>query len=277
MNPESISEFQQSGGMFGTDLYSLTMFNYRDDFADIGADSEVRRLLGEFSDFDSVATYLKVEPYKISHNKVVAAVILNGRSGHVFTYYAGRDIHGFSPDLDTLINTGIVDQDQVPALSRVLESGQEWQESVAKVDWKSGYAAPNDDVYCSLSGLLAALNLNEVSSNDVRLGTRGVESAQRIQASLTARVGKLAEKYAVEIEHYHANLSGLKLDDATRALSVDELERRVRNYVVDKMFMDKFSRENNLLSFEVLALASEPVKISADHKFAQRFIQQLLA
>jgi len=160
---DDLEAFKDAAGRLGSDLYSLTAYDYSNEFSSVGPNDRIMNILEPLSSSSKpVADYLSVELSTITDDKVVSAVILNERNGEMFGFYSGTGGSLFSPSLSTLISKGIVDTDQVTVLKRIEAAGKDYARVVKRVDWDAGEEASDSSVYDSLDGLTSALKLPDL-------------------------------------------------------------------------------------------------------------------
>jgi hypothetical protein len=203
-----IEDFKGVAGSLGSDLYSLTAYDYSNEFSSVGPNDQIMNILEPLSKRSKpVADYLSVELDTITDDKVVSAVILNERNGEMFGFYAGTGGALFSPPLSTLTSKRIVDPDQVTVLKRIESAGKDYAKIVKRVDWDAGEEASDSIVYDSLDGLTYALRLpdlpepvravpdSELSPEELE---RNKEMNDRVDARVQAAIAKyLADKQAM--------------------------------------------------------------------------------
>jgi hypothetical protein len=159
----SSDDIKSIGGDLGRDLYSVTVYNTGDDFADI---SQVTSHTWKLENFKSpvIKSYLSQSNHDISNEKTISCVIFNSRNGEFFRFNSGESGGGFEPDLNQLVSGGMIDPDQLNVLRDIDSVGKKYAAALANVDWKAGNTAEGrgaSQMYNVLSRLKDALNLRE--------------------------------------------------------------------------------------------------------------------
>lgn len=201
----ALDEFKQLAGDLGGDLYSITMYDYSNEFSSIGPNSRVENVLTDLSGDPIIDQYLGVGEMQTSDDKIVGAVILNDRNGKFFAYYSGDGIEGFSPQESAqgLVGAGIISSDQVAPLQSVARAGKEYNKIVSNTYWDAGETAEDSRVYGALDSLTSALALPDLPvirkaprddelSDEQREENR--ERHERVMAAVKAELAKRAAK-----------------------------------------------------------------------------------
>jgi len=185
LDPAIIDNLKRYAGDLGGDLYSVTIYNTSDDFAGIEPISDV---VSALEDLDSavVAKYIDQDVYDISENKVITALIYNDRNGKCFVFSAAADGGGIEPPIATLLNKGVIDDDQTSILETISQSGKRYTSLLKNVRWKSG-AAPvgrnAEDMLGALDALKSDLNLREFKNKSYSQLPRLNAAERQAQAS----------------------------------------------------------------------------------------------
>lgn len=197
----AISDLKAKMGSMGGDLYSISAYNYDDEFSKIGPNKVVRRML-DAVDNPVISDYWQYDNMDITNDKIVSAVILNDRNDEFITFYCGAGVNKFEPgDVQQLVRDGVIDNDQVSVLQQLKQSGEEYKRTIGRVEWKAGYEARNSRVYDDLNGVIDALRLPQlpreqvVSYHDLERETPDEREAA-IQRILAKRKEKEAQKNA---------------------------------------------------------------------------------
>ena len=197
-------DFVEKAGSLGSDLYSLTAYDYSNEFSSVGPNDQIMNILEPLSkNSKPVADYLSVELDTITDDKVVSAVILNERNGEMFGFYAGAGGALFSPPLSTLTSKRIVDPDQITVLKRIEDAGKDYAKIVKRVDWDAGEEASDSRVYDSLDGLTSALRLPDLPEPvravpDSELSPEELERNKEMNDRVDARVQAAIAKYMAD-------------------------------------------------------------------------------
>lgn len=196
-----LDEFKKLAGRIGGDLYSLTAYDYSNEFSSVGPNSTVMSVLEPLSDqYDAVKNYLSVDLSTIVGDKVVSAVILNDRTGDIFGYYAGTGGALFNPGISSLIKNGAVEGDQVGALRDIEAAGKQYSSLVKRIDWDAGSEASNPRIYDHLDALTYALRLPDLPEKrsirvpDDQLTADELKMRNDIKAKLRAKLDAAKEK-----------------------------------------------------------------------------------
>lgn len=160
----ALEDFVELAGNLGNDLYSITMYDYSNEFSSIGPNSRVENVLNDLSGDSIIDQYLGVGEMQTSEDKIVGAVILNDRVGKFFAYYSGDGIEGFSPveSVQGLVGAGIISSDQVAPLQDVARAGKQYNKIVSNTYWDAGETAEDSRVYGALDELTSALALPDL-------------------------------------------------------------------------------------------------------------------
>lgn len=190
----ALDEFKQLAGDLGGDLYSITMYDYSNEFSSIGPNSRVENVLTDLSGDSIIDQYLGVGEMQTSDDKIVGAVILNDRNGKFFAYYSGDGIEGFSPQESAqgLVGAGIISSDQVGPLQAVKRAGKEYNKIVSNTYWDAGETAEDSRVYGALDSLTSALALPDLPvirnyANDDDVSPEDKELNDKIAARMQSK------------------------------------------------------------------------------------------
>lgn len=158
-----VEKIKSIGSSLGDDLYSVTVYNTTDDFANI---EQVTSHTWKLEDFGSpvVKSYLSQSDNDISNEKTISCVIYNSRNGEFFRFNSGETGSGFEPNLHSLVSSGVIDSDQVNVLRDIESIGNKYHRALGNVSWKAGQEAEGrgaSQLYNVLSRLKDALNLRE--------------------------------------------------------------------------------------------------------------------
>jgi hypothetical protein len=151
------------GGSLGKDLYSVTVYNTQDNFANIDQDIKNADVLEQF-DNETVQAYLRQSSASVGNEKAISCLIMNARNGEFIAFNSGEDGQGFDTGIEGLASSGIIDADQVNILRDISALGKKYNHVVNRVDWRPGTEAEGnsaDMLYNILDRLKAALSLKE--------------------------------------------------------------------------------------------------------------------
>lgn len=155
----AIDALKAKMGSMGNDLFSISAYNYDDEFSSIGPNKTVRKLLDAIDD-PAVSDYWQYDNMDITNDKIVSAVILNDRNGQFMTFYCGDGVTKIQPgDVRQLVRDGVIDSDQVGVLNRLMNSGKDYARVVGRTEWKAGTEARNSRVYDALGDVIDTLSL----------------------------------------------------------------------------------------------------------------------
>lgn len=163
VDSDKVESIKGVGGDLGRDLYSVTVYNTTEEFADI---SQITKPTWALEDFGSpvVKSYLSQSDADISNDKTISCVIFNARNGEFFRFDSGLGGSGFEPGIDSLVSSGVIDNDQVNVLRDIESVGRQYSEILDKVIWNAGEVAEGrgaKQLYNVLSRLKDELNLRE--------------------------------------------------------------------------------------------------------------------
>jgi hypothetical protein len=160
---DNVDNIKSIGGDLGDDLYSVTVYNTTDDFANISqVTSHTWKL--ENTKSPEVNDYLSQSDHDISNEKIISCVIYNARNGEFFRFNSGQDGSGFTPDIHSLVGSGVVDADQVGILKNIESVGKKYTQALQNISWTAGQEAEGPgakQLYNVLSRLKDVLNLRE--------------------------------------------------------------------------------------------------------------------
>ncbi len=151
------------GSSLGKDLYSVTVYNTQDDFANIEQDIHNTDILSAI-DNSVVKAYLRQSNITVGNEKSINCLIMNARNGEFIAFDSGEHGQGFDVAVQQLVSRGTIDPDQVNVLVDIAALGKKYNHIVNKVDWRGGEAAQGrhaDMLYNILDRLKSALNLKE--------------------------------------------------------------------------------------------------------------------
>lgn len=139
-----IDAFISQAGDLGGDLYSLTIYNYSDDWANVDPGTPVKsvieRAAGEVNR-KVVDAYLNQDIAGIANDRMISNMILNSRNGRMFAFSSGINAKPlFNPSVKSL-----VEPDQISVLKKIMNAGKRYYEAVTAFDseygFKPGYEA----------------------------------------------------------------------------------------------------------------------------------------
>lgn len=173
----NVDAFIQSAGSLGSDLYSLTIYNYSDDWANVDpgtpAKSVIEAAAGE-KNREIVDAYLGQDVAGIANDRMISNIILNSRNGAMFAFSCGINAKPqFNPSVKSL-----VEPDQIPVLKKIQSAGKRYYEAVTEFDSEQGFKPGYDtssDVESTTEDLLDELN-NPVF---VKAKKRSVDDARK--------------------------------------------------------------------------------------------------
>lgn len=151
------------GSSLGKDLYSVTVYNTQDDFANIEQDIHNTDILSAI-DNSVVKAYLRQSNITVGNEKSINCLIMNARNGEFIAFDSGEHGQGFDVAVQQLVSRGTIDPDQVNVLVDIAALGKKYNHIVNKVDWRGGEDAQGrhaDMLYNILDRLKSALNLKE--------------------------------------------------------------------------------------------------------------------
>ena len=151
------------GSSLGKDLYSVTVYNTQDDFANIEQDIHNTDILSAI-DNSVVKAYLRQSNITVGNEKSINCLIMNARNGEFIAFDSGEHGQGFDVAVQQLASSGTIDPDQVNVLVDIAALGKKYNHIVNKVDWRGGEEAQGrhaDMLYNILDRLKSALNLKE--------------------------------------------------------------------------------------------------------------------
>ena len=197
--------FKKLAGKLGKDMYSVSAYDYSNEFSSVGPNSVVKDMLEGYADeWKAVKDYLSVDLPTIVGDKVVSAIILNERTGEFFGYYSGTGGSLFSPSLNSLVRDGWVEQDQQSVLNDIAAAGKYYSSLVKRIDWDAGSEASNPKVYDRLDALTYALKLPDLPEKpsirvpDSELSPESLKKRKEFQDELDKRVKARLEKYLAD-------------------------------------------------------------------------------
>jgi len=140
----NIDAFISRAGDLGSDLYSLTIYNYSDDWANVNPGTPVRSVIENAAGSENrqvVDAYLNQDDSQIANDRMISNMILNSRNGRMFAFSSGINARPqFNPSAKNL-----VDGDQLGVLRRIQDAGKRYYDVVTSFDseygFKPGYEA----------------------------------------------------------------------------------------------------------------------------------------
>jgi hypothetical protein len=162
-NGDYVDGIKAVSGDLGRDLYSITVYNTADNFANIDQDVRNSGLLDEIDD-PVVQSYLRQSNNTISNEKMISCLIMNARNGKFVAFSSGEDSTGLSNDAGNLLSSGVIDSDQVNILKDIEAAGKRYNNILGKVSWTPGEEAEGrgaEMLYNTLDRLKMALSLKE--------------------------------------------------------------------------------------------------------------------
>lgn len=184
--------FKKLAGRLGKDLYSVSAYDYTNEFSSVGPNSVIKDMLEGYQDeYEAVKNYLSVDLPTITEDKVVSAIILNERTGEFFGYYAGTGGALFSPSMNRLKSDGWVEADQQSVLDNIDAAGKYYSSLVKRIDWDAGSEASNPKIYDRLDALTYALKLPDLPAkprvyHDDELSPEELKQRKAFQAKFNA-------------------------------------------------------------------------------------------
>jgi len=185
---DDLNDLKNKMGSMGNDLYTVSAYNYDDEFSSIGPNRVIMNILTKLDNNSAVAEYISQNNMDITDDKIISAVILNDRNGKLFAYYCGSGINRFSPgDVTKLVSDGIIDQDQAGKLNELKGYGADYRRIVSRIEWKAGYEARNSKVYDAMNMVISTLDLPplprevKISYHDLDRETPEEEEARRLR------------------------------------------------------------------------------------------------
>jgi hypothetical protein len=159
---DGAQQFVNQGGDLGSDLYTLTIYNYGDDWANVNPGTPHRSVIENAAGDDEtnqkvVDAYLNQDDSEISNERMISQMIINARNGAMFAFSVGINAKPqFNPSAKSL-----VEPDQIPVLKSIQSAGSAYYRAVTAFDNKQGFKAGYDvdsDVLDATENLLGALN-----------------------------------------------------------------------------------------------------------------------
>jgi hypothetical protein len=155
-------QFVNQGGNLGSDLYTLTIYNYGNDWANVNPGTPVRSVIENAAGDDEanqavVDAYLDQSDSEISNERMISQMIINARNGAMFAFSVGI---GMKPQFNPSAKS-LVEPDQIPVLKSIISAGNAYYRAVTKFDNKQGFKAGYDvdiDVVDATENLLGELN-----------------------------------------------------------------------------------------------------------------------
>lgn len=135
-------EFINQAGDLGDDLYTLTIYNYGDDWANVNPGTPVRSVIERAAEGDSdnqrvVDAYLNQSDSTIANERMISQIILNGRNGKMFAFSVGINAEPkFNPPAKS-----VVDGDQLAVLRRIHSMGKRYFQAATAFDDEQGFKA----------------------------------------------------------------------------------------------------------------------------------------
>ena len=206
----ALEDFVELAGNLGNDLYSITMYDYSNEFSSIGPNSRVENVLTDLSGDPIIDQYLGVGEMQTSDDKIVGAVILNDRNGKFFAYYSGDGVEGFSPQesVQGLVGAGIISSDQVAPLQGIARAGKQYNKIVSNTYWDAGETAEDSRVYSALDALTSALALPDLPV--IRRVPRDDELSDEQREFNKKLADKMKDSMEKRIQQYMAKQANIK-------------------------------------------------------------------
>jgi len=158
-----VDSVKSVAGSLGKDLYSITVYNTGDNFANIEQDIKNAGILEQIDD-PVVQSYLRQGDAAVGNEKAISCLIMNSRNGQFILFNSGEDGRGLDTDVNRLTSDGVIDVDQVNVLRDIDSLGKKYNHIVNKVSWRPGTEAEGRNaemLYNILDRLKAALSLKE--------------------------------------------------------------------------------------------------------------------
>ncbi len=134
----NIDAFISRAGDLGSDLYSLTIYNYGDDWANVNPGTPVRSVIENAAGSENrqvVDAYLNQDDSQIANDRMISNMILNSRNGRMFAFSSGINARPqFNPSAKNL-----VDGDQLGVLRRIQDAGKKYYRAVTDFDSEYGF------------------------------------------------------------------------------------------------------------------------------------------
>jgi hypothetical protein len=159
----NLDAVKEVGSSLGKDLYSVTVYNTQDDFANIEQDIHNTDILSAI-DNSVVKAYLRQSNITVGNEKSINCLIMNARNGEFIAFDSGEYGQGFDVAVQQLVSSGTIDPDQVNVLVDIAALGKKYNQLVNEVHWRGGEVAVGrhaDMLYNILDRLKAALSLKE--------------------------------------------------------------------------------------------------------------------
>jgi hypothetical protein len=200
-----VNDYMNLASSMGNDMYSLSQWNYSDEFNNIGPDTSVLSVIESLSDIPEVANYISAsEEYAVARDKRVCALIYVKSTNTFISFTADRERVIMSPRVNELASDSLVDSGQVSVLQMVMNTGMKYTRIASKSgDFDVGQSSGNSNFVPMLEALAdGALKLPSVNTSaKVSSGDASVKfslSDDDFEAKVRARMAeKKAKKDAV--------------------------------------------------------------------------------
>ncbi len=159
---DGAQQFVNQGGDLGSDLYTLTIYNYGDDWANVNPGTPHRSVIENAAGDDEtnqavVDAYLNQKDSEIANERMISQMIINARNGAMFAFSVGI---GMKPQFNPSAKS-LVEPDQIPVLKSIISAGNAYYRAVTAFDDEQGFKAGYDvdsDVLDATENLLGVLN-----------------------------------------------------------------------------------------------------------------------
>jgi hypothetical protein len=221
-NDDSISQeelfdtLREDGGSMGSDLYSITVFNTKDDFADPYVSSaDAVNSLEDLKDNPIAQEYVNQGGGDVGEYKIISCLILNSRNNQLFRFDSGQNVNKFTPSIAEMIADEIIDSDQAQRLELVRQAGNMYHIVTRHVDWRAGEEPSRraESIYNRLDVLKDSLNLKEprnISYGSLPPRSPEIEALAKKSAAETREAFKLWKAQREKEKQIAKNPAGRK-------------------------------------------------------------------
>lgn len=165
----AIEDFKDIAGAMGGDLYSTTIFNYDNSWANPETLNDypniIRSVARNSVGAAAVDKLLDIDSGDIARTRAVAQVIVNAQNGETFAFLTGIDGGPkISPSIKDALASNLITREQANILTQVMDAGKRYRRAVDALDnegWKPG-EEPNAKTYDAEMELLDLLASPEI-------------------------------------------------------------------------------------------------------------------